>query len=319
MDHTDIVLRARAGRTLTLFRSYLVSLCLATIALTGCGDDGTARALADMDVNVDDEAVGELSPDRLTAEDVRDEAPVAIAHDLRARDTAAVEVGATAQASSHAAQAPDGAGAGAGSPVIVVLGSSTSAGIGASRSENQWVERYRAYLRQNFPNFQLINLAQGGATTYEIQPSDYNPPANRPRPNTGRNISYALSLNPGAIIINMPSNDQQGRFSVDEQMANYNRVAGLAAAQGVQVWVSTSQPRNFPDQNQRNDLMKARDAIRGRFGDHTLDFWNGIANWDGTINGTYDSGDGVHLNDNGHKVLSDRAQWARIPYAVRGW
>src|SRR6188768_3368610 len=118
-------------------------------------------------------------------------------------------------------------------PVIVVLGSSTSAGAGPSKPENAWVERYRAYLKTKFPNFQLTNLAVGGYTTYQIQPSDYAPGGNLPGPDSDHNITMALSLKPNAIIINMPSNDTNANYPAATQMANFERVTALARQSGV--------------------------------------------------------------------------------------
>ena len=203
-----------------------------------------------------------------------------------------------------------------GSRVIVVLGSSTAAGVGPKRWDGAWVERYRAYLRQSFPNFEVVNLALGGATTYSMQPTDFAPPANRGAPDTTHNITHALTFHPDAIIINMPTNDAAARYPVWEQIANYGRVYDFAAARGIPVWVTTTQPRNFPDVAQRNDLIAGRDAIRNRFGAQSLDFWSHCAQWDGTVQPRCDSGDGIHLNDEAHGMMVQPVIWARIPETV---
>lgn len=200
--------------------------------------------------------------------------------------------------------------------LIVVLGSSTAAGIGPRRGELAWVERYKSYLTQAHPAFELVNLASGGATTFEMQPSDYTPPANRPTPVVDRNVSHALDLGADAIVVNMPSNDQQNRFPLAEQLANYERVVARAAERGVPVWIATAQPRNFDDEAQRADLVRARDAIQARFGDRALDFWSSLARDDGRIVPMYDSGDGVHLNDAAHAVLAERVIAANLPAAI---
>ncbi|HYP86652.1 MAG TPA: hypothetical protein VEQ59_00825, partial [Polyangiaceae bacterium] len=88
---------------------------------------------------------------------------------------------------------------------IVVLGSSTSAGTGPRDPDDAYVPRYRALLARRFPSFTLINLAVGGQTTYEIQPTGFVPPPNRPRPVSGKNVSAALAQSPAAIIVNLPS------------------------------------------------------------------------------------------------------------------
>ena len=79
----------------------------------------------------------------------------------------------------------------------------------------------------------------------------------------------------------------------------------------IPVWVSTTQPRNL-DATGRANLIAMRDSTYSMFGEKTLDFWTTIANEDGTINSSYDYGDGIHLNDAGHKILYDRVVAAGI-------
>jgi lysophospholipase L1-like esterase len=226
----------------------------------------------------------------------------------------------SAQAGGGAAGSAGAAGAPPIDPslpgVIVVLGSSTSAGTGPANPNNAWVPRYQAYLAQAFPNFKLTNLAVGGQTTYHIQPTGYAPPPNRPTPALGKNITAALALNPDAIIVNMPSNDQANDFSQQEQQANYDRIATLATGANVRLWVSTSQPRNFSEPERLTSLMQTRDAILAKFAPRTLDFWTPFATASGTIKPEYDSGDGTHMNDAAHAILADIVKAAKIPEAV---
>jgi len=197
--------------------------------------------------------------------------------------------------------------------LIVVLGSSTSAGIGPKQADNAWVPRYQAYLAARFPSVTLVNLAVGGYTTFHIQPTGYAPPPNRPAPVTGKNITAALALSPTAIIVNLPSNDQAGNYSLAEQLANYDRIANLTTSQHVQLWLSTTQPRNFGDAAQLDHLMQARDEVLKRFAPRALDFWTPFAAPNGFIQASYDSGDGIHLNDAAHAILADIVERARIP------
>lgn len=197
--------------------------------------------------------------------------------------------------------------------LIVVLGSSTSAGIGPKEAKNAWVARYQVYLAERFPNVSLVNLAVGGQSTFEIQPTGYLPPANRPAPVQGKNITAALALKPSAIIVNLPSNDQANHFPLAEQLANYDRVANSSASAQVPLWVSTTQPRNFDSSAQLEDLMRARDAISKKFAPHTLDFWTPFATADGSIKAGYNAGDGTHLNDSAHAILASIVEAARIP------
>ncbi|HET7541600.1 MAG TPA: SGNH/GDSL hydrolase family protein [Polyangiaceae bacterium] len=196
---------------------------------------------------------------------------------------------------------------------IVVLGSSTSAGTGPKDPKNAWVSRYRARLAEQFPNVQLVNLAVGGYSTFEIQPSGFHPPPNRPAPVEGKNISAALALKPSAIVVNLPSNDQANGYPLNEQLANYDRVATLAKNAHVPLWISTPQPRNFNDSAQIEALIRTRDAIGERFAPRTLDFWTPFASANGFIKGRYNAGDGTHLNDDAHAILASIVEAARIP------
>ena len=206
--------------------------------------------------------------------------------------------------------------------VIVVLGSSTAAGTGPKRPENAWVERYRRYLKAQFPKLTLTNLAVGGYTTYQIQPSDYTPPGNLPKPDENHNITAALALKPNAIIINMPSNDTNANYPAADQLANFDRVTKLAAQNGALCWVTTSQPRNFTGdsdavkQAKHTLLMTVRDATRQKYGDHTLDFWTQFADAGGNIKSMHDAGDGTHMSDDAHALLLREVINAKIPEAM---
>lgn len=200
--------------------------------------------------------------------------------------------------------------------VIVVLGSSTAAGTGPKKPENAWVERYRAYLKKEFANFQVINLAVGGYTTYNEQPDGFVPPQGRPAPDSAHNITMALSKNPDAILINLPGNDTDKGVTLQEQLDNFGRMTALADAAHVLVWVATTQPRNFGQEAQRMLQMQVRDAIHTKYGEHTLDFWTAFAEADGKIKPLYDSGDGIHMNDEAHALLAQEVIDAKVPEAV---
>ncbi len=195
--------------------------------------------------------------------------------------------------------------------VIVILGSSTAEGFGATPIDSSWVNRYRSYIKNIDSSFYVINLGLGGYSTYQIMPSRYLPPAQRPNPSVTKNISYALTFHPSAIIINLPSNDAAYGYSVSEQLANYDTVLSIASKNKIPVWIATPQPRNFP-LLVRNELMSLRDSILNRYGDKGLDFWNPFANIDGTQDSVYGFGDGIHLNNLGHRIISQKVVDADI-------
>ncbi len=189
---------------------------------------------------------------------------------------------------------------------IVVLGSSTSAGAGASHPDSAWVNRYTNYLQEINPANEVVNFGVGGYNTYRIMPTGFVPPAGRPNPDPTRNISAALAESPDAIIINMPSNDVAAGFSYSEQMFNLDTIVSIAEQNSVPIWVCTTQPRNFSNQTQLDLQWEIKDSIYAYFNPNTIDFWTTIATPGYTIEPFYDSGDGVHLNDFGHALLSNR-------------
>lgn len=197
---------------------------------------------------------------------------------------------------------------------IVVLGSSTAAGTGPSNSDSAWVNRYRNYLTNRNTDFVVTNLAQGGFVTYNILPTGTTIPTGVNQTiNTARNITQALSLDPDALIINLPSNDAANSYPVTDQLANYDLIMAAANADTVPVWVATPQPRAFG-----NDLAKIQiqldmvDSTNARFGDFSIDFWTGLGDSTASPDPAYDSGDGVHLNNAGHKILFDRVIGAEV-------
>ena len=181
--------------------------------------------------------------------------------------------------------------------IYVVLGSSTAAGVGPSVYDSSWVGRTIKFLplTKAHKADSIVNLAVGGYTSFNILPTG----------NANHNITKALSYKPFAIIVNLPTNDIANGASVDAQMKNFATVADLCQQQNVELWVTTSQPRNL-DSNGRAKLLELKNQVVTVFGKHSIDFWTGLAETDGTIKTSYGAGDGVHLNNSGHRILFSR-------------
>ncbi len=190
---------------------------------------------------------------------------------------------------------------------VVVLGSSTAAGTGPTDPANAWVNLYRSHLKEINISNEVINLAVGGYSTYQVMPSSFTAPTGRPSPDAAHNITMAISLSPDVIIINLPTNDAASSYTKEEQMYNYSVILDSAAANNIPVYVATTQPRNLTA-DLRQNLMDMRDSINKYLGDNAIDFWSNIAASDGTIAPEYDSGDGVHLNDAAHILLASRVE-----------
>lgn len=192
---------------------------------------------------------------------------------------------------------------------IVVLGSSTAAGTGPSSPENAWVPKYNKYLTELDTRYEVINLAVGGFATYNILPTGTPIPAGVNRTiNVEKNITKAMSLNPGGIIINMPSNDAASGYPVADQLQNYDLITALPAAENIPVWVTTPQPREFgTNTTNLNIQTQMVTATNTKFGAKAVDFWTGFGPADGNgILAIYNSGDGIHMTDAAHQILFDR-------------
>ncbi len=189
---------------------------------------------------------------------------------------------------------------------IVILGSSTAAGAGPSNIDDAWVNLYRQYVQGFNPNNQVINLAKGGYNSYHLLPSDVPRVPKRTQPDTMRNITKAFSYNPDGIIVNLPSNDISNGYSIKEQLANFKMYALYADLNDVDLWVTTTQPRSFPKASDRQLQVVMRDSLKQFFGKKCIDFWSGFADDALNVAKEYDSGDGCHLNADGHCILEYR-------------
>lgn len=190
---------------------------------------------------------------------------------------------------------------------VVVLGSSTAAGVGPAHPHQGWAFQFEHYLKQQDERFHLSNLAQPGYLSYQLMPTGYIPPVGRPWPDPQHNLTRALQLKPNAIILNLPSNDTDAGFSLDEQLHNLRSLADQASKRGIKVWVTTTQPRAFnPEKVALQEQL--RDSIFVNFGDYAIDFWSGLDDCAGWPLEEYDSGDGTHLNADAHRIMFDRVR-----------
>lgn len=190
---------------------------------------------------------------------------------------------------------------------IVVLGSSTAAGAGASVADSAWVNLFQSSIFQQNTRFEVTNLAKGGYTTYHILPTGTPIPTGVTLTvDTARNVTKALSLNPFALIVNMPSNDASYSFTPQQQLDNYTLIVNTAQNSSVKVWVCTPQPRNFGNAFQIQIQRAVMDSILTRYQSYAINCWSGLADTAGFIMPMYNSGDGIHLNNMGHRMIWNR-------------
>lgn len=201
---------------------------------------------------------------------------------------------------------------------VTVLGSSTAAGTGASTYDSCWVANYSRYLGTNKPGRGLVNLAVGGYTSFHILPTGSPSVANRPAPDTAHNITRALKTHPVALIINMPTNDIANGYLSAEYMKNLDTVVAIAKRNKVPVWLSTTQPRDFTgtDAPKRDTLKALSILMKTHYAPHCIDFWTSTADTSNNILTQYGAGDGIHLNNAGHRVLFNLVVAAHIPDTI---
>lgn len=183
---------------------------------------------------------------------------------------------------------------------IVVLGSSTAEGTGASSYSTSWVGQLDTWLSANTIGHTLTNLAQGGFETYDIRAT-----GSTPAPNDTSNITAALALDPDIILINLPSNNVASNVPITTTMDHYREIKALADAAGVQVYITTTQPRNFGNDSTKRALLEEEaDSVRANFGDFVIDIYDSLTDFtnDRKIKSIYNY-DGIHVNDLGHTYI----------------
>jgi lysophospholipase L1-like esterase len=203
---------------------------------------------------------------------------------------------------------------------IYVLGSSTAAGSGPSHPYNAWVNKYSSYLEQLDTRFEVTNLAVGGQVTYNLLPDGTTIPAGvNETINSNGNVTAAISNNADGIIINLPSNDAARGYSVADQLQNYQTIIAAASAANIPVLITTPQPRFFGGNSgaltiQQNLLT----ATWQNYPNTTVDFWTGfpVAGDNGLLQ-EFDSGDGVHANNEAHQIFFERMLAAGIHTDVK--
>jgi len=215
---------------------------------------------------------------------------------------------------------------------VTVLGSSTAAGTGASVPDSSWVGKLRLSFSKNPSDGKdtiVNNRAVGGYVTYKSLPTGYSHPADRPDPDSNANVTYVLNDLPRAdvVIINYPTNDIVSGYSAKEMMDNLRLMYQQFTQNGIRCYITTTQPRNLSD-DQRTILRQLVDSIQLNFGIYSINFWDDIAQSDGTIKPEVNSGDGTHVNDLGHRLLFQRVQAKNIlsglgegslPVTIKNW
>ncbi len=196
--------------------------------------------------------------------------------------------------------------------VIVILGSSTASGTGASTYDSSFAGRYTRYAGGLKPAFKVVNLAIGGYSTYDLMPTGFKPPSNRHNPDTAHNMTKAISLKPSAILFALGSNDIGYNYAASEYEANYDTLRNIATRAGVPIWITTPMPRTNLDSTGHMKILAFRKRVLERYAPRAIDFFDSLGAPDAQYIPAFNSGDGTHTNDRGHKILFQRVVAANL-------
>ena len=188
--------------------------------------------------------------------------------------------------------------------IWVVLGSSSAAGTGMPAGQG-WVSLLEAAYRP--AGVSIRNLAVAGTVTYHALPGSLWPSLRRPSPKAKANVDAALALAPRLLLLAYPSNDTARGYSVEETVSNLLAIRQVSLAKGVPVLVLSTQPRNLSTE-QRASLRLIDQQLRTAVGPCFVAVNERLATPDGLLQSTYDSGDGVHPNVQGHRLIADQVQ-----------
>lgn len=166
---------------------------------------------------------------------------------------------------------------------IVVVGSSTSAGTGASVPDSSFVNRLKAYYKSLGVIDTIYNQSVGGTWIMDV------------------NITAALNTGANVLLVNYPSNNYTSS-NLAASIAKFQEIKDSCDARGVQFYCTGTQPRNDYNSAGRGNLIVLNDSLRNRFGSRFIDFLKPMLDLgDSTVKAEYRYGDGIHVNDAGHE------------------
>jgi lysophospholipase L1-like esterase len=182
-----------------------------------------------------------------------------------------------------------------------VIGSSITAGQGASTASLAWV----AQIGATYAPFgvTVTNLGVGGSQTWHWLPTGTTNPAGKPAP-YANNIDAALALNPKVLMMSASTNDLANGSTGDDTINNLTTLRNYAVARGVTVIIQGPIPRTGGlTDAQRATLPSINQRAHTLAGNCFTSLLTSLGTSDYKLASQYDVGDGVHTNDAGHAVI----------------
>lgn len=180
-----------------------------------------------------------------------------------------------------------------GAATIVIMGSSTAAGKGAAPIDSCWVNLLKLATINNKKKLSWYNLAMGGYTTYQALPAG----------DSMRNITRALRLKPSLFLLSYPTNDVANNYTDATIMGNFKELVRIIDSAKVPYILLGTQPRNFKDMGQRMRLKTLNEEMKTVYGERFDNVYDTLAAGDLTIRSVLSFGDGVHVNNAGHRII----------------
>jgi hypothetical protein len=196
---------------------------------------------------------------------------------------------------------------------ICVIGSSTAFGYFPSSitnytSDSGWVAKLNNHYKAPGIIDTTYNIAVLGSDCYSGMPTSFIQPLGENSPNINGNISRAVSLvpKPTVIVINYSNNNYE-RLSNDAILQCLQTMKDTANVNGINCYITTTQPRNSFDSASRQKLLDLSIAIKAKFGYWAIDFFNPMAELPSlNILPVFDWGDLIHINPLGHTLLAQQ-------------
>ena len=184
-----------------------------------------------------------------------------------------------------------------------VLGSSTAAGVGAP-ADKGWVALVGA--AQQLNGIVIGNLARSGLLTSQALPMSAPLTTGRAPPDPTANIDRALTMSPKLVILAFPTNDAMAGVPATETVGHWQLIRQRAAQSGATTLVLSTQPRDGLDAAQRAILDDTDRLAADGFGPCFVAVRAALSDAQGGIAPALSAGDGIHLNAEGHRVVSER-------------
>jgi len=200
---------------------------------------------------------------------------------------------------------------------LVVIGSSTAAGEGASSSSRGWVSLLASALDDAaLVDVTTTNLARGGYTTTELASGS----------GADGSIDDAIEREPNLILVSLAgSNDLSAGTSESTFLSRLTALRDTANQAGIPVFFLSTAPKDLSD-SEKQALKDWAEAMGTAFescwvpessAEHApcfVDIFDGLANESLGIDSMYGSGDGIHLNDEGHAAIFELTANVVVPY-----